>query len=131
MEMKDEIVGHDYIKTKWIDLYPQDDTEDNSNLQVLCSSLHICMIGWCDEKYNFCPTGISLLPAEEKWLEDEVVKKGFKRFTQTSLVPYYIALRMRQKDRSGPCLFGVFIHLHCFMLANAPTSVNTYILIWA
>ena len=45
----------------------------------------------------------SLSPAEEKWLQDKVVKKGFKRFTQTGLASYYMASTMRQKDRSGPC----------------------------
>ena len=61
------------------------------------------MIDWCDEGYNFWPTDINLSPAEEKWLEDEVVNKGFKRFTQTGLVPYYMSSRMRKKERSSPC----------------------------
>ena len=77
--MKDILI-QDFGKTRWIDLYPQDDTEDNSDLQLLCSSHHICMIDWCDDEYNFWPTDINLSPAEEKWLEDIVVKKGFKRF---------------------------------------------------
>ena len=78
---------HDYIKTRWIALYPQDDIGDYSDLQLLNSSLHICMIDWHDEKFNFWPTDISFSPAEEKWLKDKVVKKGFKTFTQTGLVP--------------------------------------------
>ena len=96
MEMKDILI-QDYIKTRWIDLYPQDDTGDDSDLQLLHSSHQICMIDWCDEENNFWPTDINLSPAEEKWLEDEVVKKGFKRFTQTSLVLYYMAFRIRKK----------------------------------
>ena len=31
------------------------------------------------------------------------MNKGFKRFTQTGLVPYYMVSRMRKTDRSGPC----------------------------
>ena len=81
MEKKNEIVVHDKIKKNWIDLYPQDDTGDDSDLQLLCSSLHICMIDWCDEEFNFWPTNISLSPAEEKWLEDEFVKWSFESFT--------------------------------------------------
>ena len=60
------------------------------------------MIDWCDEEYNFWPTDINISPAEEKWLEEEVLKKGFKRVTQTGLVPYYMALRIR-KEKSGQC----------------------------
>ena len=37
------------------------------------------MIDWCDEEYNFLLTDINLSPAEEKWMEDEVVKKGFQK----------------------------------------------------
>ena len=102
MEMND-IPIHYYKKTRGVDLCPQDDTGDDSDLHLLCSSLHICMIDWCDEKFNFWPTNISLSPAEQKLLEDEVVKRGFKRFTQMGLVPYYMALRMRKKYRSAPC----------------------------
>ena len=100
-----DILIYDYIKTRWIDLYPQDDTGDASDLQLLCSSLHIFMIDWCDEEFNFWPTDISLSPAEEKWLKEEFVKKGFKQFTQTVLVPYPMASRMRQKDKSASCLY--------------------------
>ena len=32
IEKMDEIVVHDCIKTKWIYLYPQDDTGDDSDL---------------------------------------------------------------------------------------------------
>ena len=49
MKMKD-IPIPDYIKTRWIDIYPQDDVGDDSGLQLLCSSLNICMIDWCDEE---------------------------------------------------------------------------------
>ena len=85
------------MSDKWIDLYPQNDAGDESDLQLLCSTHHICMINWYDEEYNFWPTGINLSSAEDNWLEEEVVQKGFKRFTQTCLVPYYMALRMRKK----------------------------------
>ena len=89
MEMKDILIEH-YLKTRWIDLYPQDDIGVASDLQLLCSSCHICMIERCDEECTFCPTDINLSPTEKKWLEDEVVKNGFKRFTQTGLIPYYM-----------------------------------------
>ena len=102
MEMKD-IPNHDYIKARWIDLYPQNDTVNDSDLQLLCFSCCICMIDWCDEKYNFWPINIYLSPAEEKWLEEDVVKKGFKRFNQTGLVPYYMALRIQKKKKSVQC----------------------------
>ena len=81
----------------------QDDTGDDSYLQLSYSSLHICLIDGYDKEFNFSPTNISLSQAEEKWLEDEVVKKGFKRFTQAGLIPYYITKRMRKKNRSAPC----------------------------
>ena len=61
------------------------------------------MIDWCDEKYNFWPKDINLSLAEEIWLEQEVVKEGFKRFIQTGLILYYMASKMRKKDRSGAC----------------------------
>ena len=114
MELKDILI-QDYIKTRWIDLYSQDGTGDDSELQLLCSSHHICMIDWFDEEYNFSPTEISISPAEEKRLEDEVVKKGFKRFTHISLVQYYMASRMRKKERSGLNPYERVIHLHCSM----------------
>ena len=101
---------------------------DDSDLQLLCFSCHICIFDWCDDEYNYWPTDINLLLAEEKWLKEEVVKNGFKRFTQSGLVPYYMASRMRKEERSGPCPYDRFIHLHCHMPTNAPTSVNTCIL---
>ena len=52
-------------------------------------------------EYNFWPTDISLSPAEEKWLEDEVVKKSFKRLTHTGFIPYFMASRTRKKERGG------------------------------
>ena len=58
MEMYD-IPIHDYIKARWIDLYPHDDTGDDSDLHLLCSSHHICKIDWCDEEYNFWPTEVA------------------------------------------------------------------------
>ena len=79
------------------------------------------MIDWCNEEYNFWLTDISLSPAEEKWLEEEVLKKGFKRFTQTGLVSYYMASGMRKKDRSGPCPYDR-VHplalLHAYQCSN-------------
>ena len=46
VEMKemDDISIDCHIKTRWVDLYPQNDTRDDSDLQLLCFSLHICMI---------------------------------------------------------------------------------------
>ena len=64
------------------------------------SHLYDWLVWW---RIYFCPTDINLLPAEEKWLEKEVVKKSFKRFTQTGLVLYYMASRTKKKERSGPC----------------------------
>ena len=84
------------------------------------------MIDWCDEEYNFWPTDINLSSAEEKWLEEEVVKKGFKRFTQTGLVPYYMALRIRKKKVVSVLMTG-FIYLHCSLPTNAPNNMKTYI----
>ena len=48
VEMKEmnDIVVHDHIKTRWLDLYPQYDSVDDSGLQHLHSSLHICRIDW-------------------------------------------------------------------------------------
>ena len=40
-----------------------------------------------------------------KWLEEKVVKKGFKRFTRTIFVLYYMASRLKKEERSGPCLY--------------------------
>ena len=97
-----DIPIHDYITIWWIDLFPHDDTGDNSDLLLLCSSLHICVFDWCNEDFSFWPTDITILPAEEKFLE-EVVKEGFKQFTQTGLFPHYMTSRMRKKDRSAPC----------------------------
>ena len=80
MEIND-IPIHNYIKTRLV---------NGSDLQLLCSSLHSCVIDWCDKEYNFWSTDIRRSLAEVKWLEEEVTK-GFKRFTQTGLVPYYVA----------------------------------------
>ena len=65
VEMKEmyDILIQDYIKVRWIDFYPQDDTGDDSDLQIL-SSHCIGMIDWCDEEYKFCPTDINLSPGE-------------------------------------------------------------------
>ena len=81
----------------------------------------ICMIDWCHEEYNFGPTDISLSPAEEKWLEEEVVKKVFKRFSQTGLVPYYMASKLRKKERSGSCPYD---SVHSLALPYAYQCLN-------
>ena len=62
-----EIPVHSCIKTKLTEL-PQEDTGDDSELQLLCFSHCICMIDWCDEEYHVWPTNIILSSAEEKWL---------------------------------------------------------------
>ena len=123
-----DIPSKDYIKARWMDLYPQDDTGDDSNLQLSCSNCHICMIDWCDKENIFWLTDINLSLAEDKWLEDKVVKKSIKRFTQTGLVPSYMASRKRKKREVVHDLMRVLVHLHCPMPTNAPTSVNIYIL---
>ena len=51
-EVNDVLIPY-YIKTGWIDLYSQDETRDDSDHQLLCSSNHISMIDWCDEEYKF------------------------------------------------------------------------------
>ena len=51
MEMNNILI-QDCEKTSWIDLYLQNDTGDDSDLQILCSSTHISMIDWCEEEYN-------------------------------------------------------------------------------
>ena len=33
--------------------YPQDDTGDNSHLQLFCASHYICMIDLCEKEYSF------------------------------------------------------------------------------
>ena len=68
-------------KSICIHLYPQDDTGNDSD--------------------------ISFSPAEEKSLEDDVVKKVFKRLTHTYLVPYYMASTMRKKDSCAPCSYHI------------------------
>ena len=67
MEIKkiNDISDQGCIMIRWIDLYPHDSIGDNSDFQLLCSSLHICMVDWCDEEYNFWPTAISLSPGEK------------------------------------------------------------------
>ena len=52
MEMYDILI-HDNIKTRYIDLYPQDDIGDVSDLQLLYSSLLIYMIDGHDEEDTF------------------------------------------------------------------------------
>ena len=115
--MKD-IPIHDYMKARWIDFY------------------HKIILGMTQIFSFFVPVftsekligDINLSLAEEKWLEEEVVKKRFKRFIHSCLVLCYMASRMRKKDRSDPCPYDWFIHVHCPMPTNAPTSVNTRIL---
>ena len=85
------------------------------------------MVDWCDEEFNFWKTDISLSPGEEKWLEKQVVKKDFKRFTQTSLAPYYMASRMKKKYKIAPCPYDSVYPLALPYAASAPTIVNIYI----
>ena len=54
MKEMDEIVVHDHIKERYIDHYPPNITRDDSVLQLLFSSLHIYMIDYCDEEFDFC-----------------------------------------------------------------------------
>ena len=98
-----------------------------SDLQLLCSSLHICTIDWCDEKFNFWPTDISLSPAKENWLEDEIAKKGFKITTEISLAPYYMDSRMRKKDRSALCPYD---SVHQLSLPYAYQWTNQWEACW-
>ena len=56
------------------------------------------------------------------------MKKSFKRFTRTGLVPYCIASRMKKKREVAHVLMIGIIHLYCNMPTNAPTSVNIYML---
>ena len=84
-----------WFNTRWTDLCPQGDTGDDSDLWLFCSSLNICMIDSCDDKYNVLSTDISLLPGKKKWLEYIVVTKSFERYIQDGLVTYYMVSRMR------------------------------------
>ena len=117
MKKIDAIMVHDYVKTRWIDWYQQHDTGDDSDLQLLCSSILMCMVDWCDDKYDFFPTDI-LSPRAEKCLGDKIVKKGFKRFTQTVSVPYYRKIKVHH------VLMTVFIHSHCHIPTSAPIGLN-------
>ena len=49
-EESDYIPIQEYVKTRWI-LYPQYDTRDDSDHQLLCYSLHICMIDWFQQAF--------------------------------------------------------------------------------
>ena len=53
MREMDDILVQECMKTRWMDLYPQDDTGNDSDLQLLWSSLHVCMNNWCDDKNIF------------------------------------------------------------------------------
>lgn len=75
----------------------------------------------CQEEFDFCLTDVNLSPGEEKQLKDEVVKKGFKSFTQTGLISYYMALSMKKKCAS--CLMTTNCISSCL-----PISVNVYFL---
>ena len=44
-----------WIITKLINLYPPDDTVDDADLHLLCSTLHICMVDWYYSEDNFWP----------------------------------------------------------------------------
>ena len=100
MEMNDTLIC-DYIKTRWIDLYQQLTQETNQIFIFYVPFVtNVWLIGEMKNKI-FWPTNINLSPAEEKWLEGEVVKKGFESFTQTGLYPYYTVSRMRKNELSG------------------------------
>ena len=61
------------------------------------------MIALCVNEYNVWLTDIILSPAEEKWVEEEGLKKGFERFIQTALVRYNMALRMKNVMAGTEC----------------------------
>ena len=126
MKIKDILI-HDNIKTSWIDLCPQDETGDDSDLQLLSSSHIICMVDWCEEEYNFWPTDINLSSPKENWLEEEVVKKGLKWFTLNCLVAHNMTSRERKRALVHILVTG-FINSHCSMPIHAPNSVNKIIL---
>ena len=85
-EMNDTAICN-HIKTKSFDLYPLDDTVDDSYFQLLCPILHICMFDWCDEEFDSWQKNITLSPAEETWLEEEIVKalKGSLKVVWSSI----------------------------------------------
>ena len=113
MKKFDDIGVNDHIRIKWIDLYPQDDTGDDEGLQLLFPSLHICMVDWFNEEFNFWLTDIRISPVEANYVEDKDVKKGFNMFTQTGLVTYYIS-RMKNQYKSTPCFSDKFHPLALF-----------------
>ena len=122
-----EIAVHDHIKTRWINFYPSDSTGDDFDLHLSCSSLYICMVDWYDEEFNFWPIDTSHLQREKKRLKDEDVRKGFKRFIQTGLVPYYTASSMKKKNKSSPCSYDSVHPLALLHPTSVTTSVNIFI----
>ena len=70
----------------------------------------------------FCQETSAFYQLKRNGQKIELWKKGFKMFTETGLVPSYIASKVLH------VLMTVFIHLHCPMLTSAPISVNTYTL---
>ena len=55
VEMKEtyDIVVHNHIKIRWIDFYPPNDIGDDSDLQLLCSTLQICIVDWLIKSLSF------------------------------------------------------------------------------
>ena len=73
------------------------------------------MIDWCDDKYNFWPTNITLSPGKEKWPEGKV----FRRVLDVSLklAWYYMVSRMKKKVKCAPCPYD---SVHPLALPSLP-----------
>ena len=67
--------------------------------------------------------GVHFFARRHQSFEDEVVKKGFKMFTQTGLVPYYMTSRIKKNDNSAPCSYE---SLYLLALPHAYQCSNQY-----
>ena len=62
------------------------------------------MIDWCDEE--FFANRHNPFTSGREMAGRVIAKKGFERFTQIGLVPYYMASRMKKKDKSDSCPYN-------------------------
>ena len=60
------------------------------------------MVDWHDEEYNIWPTEINLLTADEKWLENDNMKKGKVHSNWFGSILHGI---MKEKEREKLSIF--------------------------
>ena len=63
----------------------------------------------------------TVFPQGKIWLENKVLKKEFKRFTQTGLIPYFMSSTNPKKDKNAPCPFDsvhLLVLIHAFHCSN-------------